>query len=831
MRLPTGTVTFLFTDIEGSTRLLHELGAEAYAEALATHRRSLRAAFTTHGGVEVATEGDSFFVAFVRAGDAVGAALASQAALDGGPIRARMGLHTGAPILADEGYVGMDVHRAARIAAVAHGGQVLLSEATRQLAPETHARDLGLHLLKDLGEPLRLFQLGDETFPALRSLNVTRLPMQPTPLLGRDDALDRLAELLERDDVRLVTLTGPGGIGKTRLALAGASRVAASFADGVHWIALQALRDPDLVLPAIAQALETTDVAAAVGDRKVLLVLDNFEQIVDAATVVSDLLTACPRLAVLATSREPLHLRAEHEWPVPPLAERAAVALFVERAQAVRPDFVAAAEADAICRRLDCLPLAIELAAAHVRSLPQSAILERLERRLDLLRDGPRDLPERQRTLHATIGWSHDLLREDEQLLFQRLGVFAGGCTAEAAEAVCGAGPDALSALVEKSLLVFHDGRYSMLETIREYARERLEQMNEAPVLRDRHARHYLEVAREADEQLTGPQQAEWLTRLAHEQDNVRGALARASVSDHELAVELAAAAGWFWFVRGQLEEGTRWLEATLATGAGAPATRATVSMRAGAIADARGDYAGAEAHYREALKLRQSGADLAGAVSSLNNLGTLAHSQADYDAANAWYEQSLALARKIDDELGIATALGNMGVVAVSSADPARAVELLEESVARNQQLGHQYALAVTRQALGCALLDLGNERLAADHLSQALILHRELEEPLGVAATLDVLAALAASAGDGERAAAQLGAASAIRGAMGATAHAVDEVRRERAVAAARGLIGPERYDEMYREGFASELDVAVESSLAACRRLDAAPVEARP
>ena len=415
MSLPAGTVTFLFTDIEGSTRLLDELGPEAYAEALSTHRRALRGAFAAHGGVEVERQGDSFFFAFARAGDAVAAALASQAALGGGPISVRMGLHTGAPIIAAEGYVGMDVHRAARIAAVAHGGQVLLSDATRQRVDGIHVRDLGLHRLKDLDEALRLFQLGDREFPPLKSLYRANLPVQATPLIGRDDALDGLCELIERRDVRLVTLTGPGGIGKTRLALAGAERVARGFPDGVHWIALQALHDAELVLPTIAQALESQDVAAAVGNGAVLLVLDNFEQVVDAATVVSDLLTACPNLAILVTSREPLHVRAEHEWPVPPLAEDAAVELFAERAQAARPDFIPGQEADAICRRLDGLPLAIELAAAHVRSLSPGAMLERFERRLDLLAAGPRDLPERHRTLRATIDWSYELLTPAEQ--------------------------------------------------------------------------------------------------------------------------------------------------------------------------------------------------------------------------------------------------------------------------------------------------------------------------------------------------------------------------------------------------------------------------------
>ena len=407
--LPTGTVTFLFTDIEGSTRLLAELG-DGYAEVLAEHRRVLREAWRRRDGVEVDTQGDAFFVAFGRASDAVAAAADAQVGLAGGPVRVRMGLHTGEPLRIDEGYVGFDVHRAARIAAAGHGGQVLLSQATADLAG-AEVRDLGLHRLKDLSAPERLFQLGTETFPPLKTLHETNLPVPATPFLGRQQEIDHLAALMRRRDVRLVTLTGPGGSGKTRLSLQAAAAVADDYDHGVWWVPLASLADPTLVENAAAQALGSKDtLSAAVRDKRLLLVLDNFEHLLDAAPGVAETIGSCPQLTVLVTSREPLHVDGEWEVAVDPLRDREAVELFVQRAAAVRSDFAANGEVVEICRRLDCLPLAIELAAARVKVLALPALLERLEQRLPLLAGGSRSAPERQRTLRATIAWSHDLL-------------------------------------------------------------------------------------------------------------------------------------------------------------------------------------------------------------------------------------------------------------------------------------------------------------------------------------------------------------------------------------------------------------------------------------
>ncbi len=431
--LPSGTVTFLFTDVEGSTQLLHELGDEHYAEALDEHRRVIRDA--CHEGVEVDTQGDAFFVAFPTAPAALEAAAQASTELASGPIRVRMGIHTGTPHVGEEGYVGVDVHRAARIAACGHGGQVLVSASTASLVGAGRLRDLGEHRLKDLGAAEHIYQLGDEDFPPLASLHQTNLPVPSTPFLGRAEELSDVVGLLSRDDVRLLTLTGAGGTGKTRLALQAAAEVADGYPHGVWWVPLAVLRDPELVRAATEQALgATSDLVEHIGDRRMLLLFDNFEHVVEAASGVARLLADCPALDVLVTSREPLHLTGEQEYPVPPLRPEEGVDFFLARARAVEPDFAADQVVPEICRRLDELPLALELAAARVKALSAAQILERLEQRLPLLTGGASDLPERQRTLRATIEWSHELLSAEEQRLFARLAVFRGGCTLEAAE-------------------------------------------------------------------------------------------------------------------------------------------------------------------------------------------------------------------------------------------------------------------------------------------------------------------------------------------------------------------------------------------------------------
>jgi predicted ATPase len=471
--LPRGTVTFLFTDIESSTRLLREQ-PESYALKLAEHRANLRDAFRRHRGVEVDTQGDAFFVAFSRASDAVAAAEDAQRAIGDNQVRVRMGIHTGEPVVTDEGYVGLDVHRAARIAAAGHGGQILLSQSARDLVGRNDIRDLGQHRLKDLPAPERIYQLGSGEFPPLRSLHATHLPKQLTPFVGRRRELEEARSLLSRDGVRLVTMTGAGGSGKTRLALEVAAAVADDYEDGVWWVPLSGVSMPEDLMAAVGRVLGSGRAAEAIGTRRILLLLDNFEHIIAAATEVSTLLADCAHLVLLVTSRERLALQGEHVYPVPVLAREDSLQLFQARAHAVGSDFEPNQRLDELCARLDDLPLAIELAAARTSLLTIDQMLERLGGRLDLLRAG-RDAEARHQTLRATIEWSYELLNRDERHLLAGLSVFRGTWTIDAAEWVAGATLDLLQSLVNKSLVLrTQSGRFAMLETVRDFAAEHL---------------------------------------------------------------------------------------------------------------------------------------------------------------------------------------------------------------------------------------------------------------------------------------------------------------------------------------------------------------------
>ncbi|MBA2462759.1 MAG: adenylate/guanylate cyclase domain-containing protein [Actinobacteria bacterium] len=532
--LPSGTVTLLFTDIEGSTKLLHELG-EDYAEALAEHRRLLREAFRAHAGAEVDTQGDALFYAFASAKEAVAAAAEAQEALADGPIRVRMGLHTGEPQLTEEGYVGLEVHKGARIAAAGHGGQVLFSQATRD-AVEVAVLDLGEHRVKDFSEPVLICQLGEERFPPLKTISNTNLPRPASSFLGREREVAEVVSLI-REGAVLVTLLGPGGTGKTRLAIEAAAELVPEFKAGVFWVGLAALRDPRLVTETIAKTLGAkTELADEIGTRELLLLLDNFEQVVEAAAELSALLSACPNLTLLVTSRELLRIQGEVDYPVPALDEAEAVELFCARSKLGRSDEVAE-----LCRRLDNLPLAVELAAARTSVLSPAQILERLSQRLDLLKGG-RDSEARQQTLRATIEWSYELLSEEEQRLFARLAVFAGGCTLEAAEQVADADLDTLQSLVEKSLVRHTQERFWMLETIREYAGERLDASEEANEVRERHATHFLTVA---ETKGVGGAFELHFDELGRDLDNFRNALMTfRRTSDSAAELRLAASLG-----------------------------------------------------------------------------------------------------------------------------------------------------------------------------------------------------------------------------------------------------------------------------------------------
>ena len=593
----------LFTDIEGSTRLLHELGGR-YADVLAEHRRVLRDAFSRHGGVEVDTQGDAFFVAFARAGDAVAAAGEAQDALAHGPVRVRMGIHTGEPAVTEEGYVGADVHRAARIMGAGHGGQVLLSETTQRLLDSTGAlRDLGEHRLKDIDGPVVIFQLGPGRFPPLKTISNTNLPHPASSFVGREREVGEVASLL-RDGARLLTLTGPGGTGKTRLAIEAASELVPRFKAGVFWVGLAPLRDPALVTDEIAQTLGAKDgVADHIGERELLLLLDNLEQVVGAAPKLASLVEACPNLKLLVTSRELLRVRGEVEYPVSPLADPEAVELFCARARAEPEEAV-----HELCRALDNLPLALELAAARASVLSPSQILERLSGRLDLFKGG-RDADPRQQTLRATIEWSHELLLAEEKLLFARLAVFPG-CTLESAEEVADADLDTLQSLVDKSLLRRSEDRFWMLETIREYATERLEESGETEELELRHAQHFLALAEEAEPHLEDEvlgDGGEWLDRLDRELDNFRSALDQLGASgETERALRLAGALSDLWASRGHVAEGRRRLESALRADKRPTAARAKALNAAAELAAVSGDPVTMGLRAEEALALHR---------------------------------------------------------------------------------------------------------------------------------------------------------------------------------------------------------------------------------
>ncbi len=556
--LPTGAVTFMFTDIEGSTRLLHQLGAEAYSEALADHRRLIRDACLRHAGVEVDTQGDAFLIAFGDAKEALAAAGEAQLSLASGSVRVRMGVHTGTPHVGSEGYIGDEVHLGSRIAAAGHGGQVLLSQQTREIvAGAFDLLDLGEHRLKDFDSPVWIYQLGMDVFPPLKTISNTNLPRAVSSFVGRDKETAEIGALLT-EDARLVTLSGPGGSGKTRLAVEVATELVPEFRNGVFWVDLAPLSDHALVSATIARTLGAKDdLSEHIGQRQMLLVLDNLEQVVDSAPQISSLLATCPNLRILVTSRELMRVDGEVEYPVPPLATPEAVALFSARS-ALEPS-QAVAE---LCGRLDNLPLAVELAAARTAVLSPAQILERLGERLDLLRGG-RDAQARQQTLRATIAWSYDLLSTEEHQLFAQLGVFAGGWTLEAAEKIARAELDILQSLVDKSLVRHTDERFTMLETIREYAAERLDESREADNLRRRHAEYFLALAEEAEPSLLGPSPREWIDRLELEFDNLRAAIDWFEASgESQLVLRLGGALWGLWSsvvdCRGQASIGVR---------------------------------------------------------------------------------------------------------------------------------------------------------------------------------------------------------------------------------------------------------------------------------
>jgi predicted ATPase/class 3 adenylate cyclase len=824
--IPSGTVTFLFTDIEGSTkRWEHDPGE--MAGALKRHDDLLSHAIRASGGYVFKTVGDAFCAAFQTAAQAVAAALQAQASLlswgrEGQatePVLVRMALHTGETEERDGDYFGPPVNRVARLLSTGYGGQTLLSEVTQALVRDSLPkgavlRDLGEHRLKDLFRPERIYQLVapdlPSDFPSLKTLDArpNNLPSQPTLLIGRESEVEAVVKLLSREDARLVTLTGPGGTGKTRLALQAAAEMVDRFEDGVCFVDLAPLTDPALVVPEIARTLGVREqggrspldsLAEYLKTRQILLVMDNYEHLTGAAEVAGRLLQAAPALKILATSRVPLHIRGEKEYAVPPLrlpdfehlppleqlTQYEAVRLFIDRATDVKGGFqVDNSNAPAVaevCARLDGLPLAIELAAARVKFLSPQAILTRLQSRLKLLTGGARDVHARHQTLRNTIAWSHDLLSEQEQLLFRRLAAFQGGRSLEAVEAICNADGDleidsldGISSLVDKSLLRQEEGvsrepRYVMLETIHEFARERLEQSGEAEATGRRHALYFMALAEEAEQHFTGRKQVDWLNRIGEEHDNMRAALrwARGAAGGEqsgaealEIGLRTAGAVYRFWEARGYFTEGRELLAVLLSiaggTGAQDEASSAVSKgkvkalLAAARLAHLQSDLLTERFLAEQALAMARDLEDKASMAAAFISLGNVAGDEEDHATARAMFEQSLAIRRELGDKRGVAALLNNLAGMAGEEGDDASARSLYEQSLDIFRELDDKTGMTYPLFGLGGIAYEEGDYPRARSLFEQALALHRELGSKPGIAYALSWLGNITWREGD---------------------------------------------------------------------------------
>jgi predicted ATPase len=884
--------------------------------ALARHDELLRSAIESNGGHVFKTVGDAFCCAFPTAPDALKAGLEAQRRLlssgwdQTGPLLVRMALHTGAAQERDGDYFGPPLNRVARLMSAAHGGQVLLSLPTQELVRDqlpagASLMDLGEKHLKDLFRPERVFQLLapelPSEFPPLRTLDTYRnnLPLQPTPLIGREKEVAEVRDLLRHHETHLLTLTGPGGTGKTRLALQAAADLLEDIPDGTFFVPLATLTEAELFLPALAETLGVRETGERpldeslkdyLSERRMLLLLDNFEQVLGAAPIVTELLAAAPGLKVLATSRTSLRLYGEHVFPVPPLTlpdlkrppplerltQYEAVGLFVERARALKPDFKVTNESAPavaeICVRLDGLPLAIELAAARITMLPPKAMLHRLSSRLKLLTGGARDLPERQRTLRATIEWSHALLDEGEQVLFGRLAVFSGGRTLEAIEAICDAEGnlpveafEGISSLLDKSLLRQEEGpdgepRFVMLETVHEFAREKLGQSAEAEEIKRSHAQYFLTLAEEAYPEFKGANQLEWLERLEAEHDNMRAALSWAlRRKEVEVALRLGGALWWFWSVRGYHSEGRRWLEEALAIEVrGSPEVRAMALAGAAVLAIDQGELDRAQQVCEEGLELLEHEAKEAREAklnlliafgwvawhreelgqaqqlfeeglalsremrkiwwiaTSLLGLATVSHTRGDPERATELYEQSMHLFREQGDKHSLAYCLNNLAMVVCSQGDLGRAAQLIEEGVALFRELGARGDVALGLYNLGwIALLqeDLGR---AANLYGESLSLSWDAGMNLVVQSVLEGVACVAGAEGETERAARVWGAAQALHETRGIPRDTDFLAEADARISAVRSGMGEEAWQEAWRKGRAMTLDQAVSYAL---------------
>ena len=868
--LPRGTVTFLFTDIEGSTRLW-QAHPTAMRDAIARHDEILRTEIEGYDGVVFKTVGDAVCAAFASAPQAVRAALSAQRALadqawgETDPLRVRMALHSGEADAREGDYVGQPLNRVARVLAAGHGGQILLSAAAHELVrdalpPGMILRDLGEHQLKDLYRPERVFQLLHPAlpadFPPLKSLDRQphNLPLQPTPLVGRERDVADVTALLLREEVRLVTLTGPGGTGKTRLALQAAADLLDAFPDGAWFVDLAPVTDPALVPGAIAAVLGVQEeggqplreaLAAFLRTKRLLLLLDNLEQVVAAAPIIAELVATEPGLTVLATSRVPLRLRGEYEVAVPPLAlpdlrrhepmeqltQYAAVRLFIQRATAAKATFAVtnanAPAVAAICHRLDGLPLALELAAARIKQLPPEALLTRLERRLPVLTGGMRDAPARQRTMRDAIAWSYDLLPPAEQTLFRRLGVFVGGFTLEAAEAVA-ATPgdleldvfDGVGSLLDASLLrqetdLGEEPRYRMLEMVREFALAHLDTAGEAAMAGDAHAAYVVVLAERVNQGQEGPEQARWLDIADLEHGNFRAALAHVlAANDTATGLRLVAALWQFWIMRGHVGAGRQWAERVLALRQVDPPSplRAQVLVGLGFLALWQDDLESAKAAGEEGLAIQRVGGDAMGVAEALHLLGNVASTQGDLDCGRAVLEEALELRPQLD-ERRLASLLCDLGLNAVLQGDLDRAEALYEESLALSRQHSDPWSIATELSNLAEVARKRGDLERAAQLTREAVVLYREVGDEARIAGYLE---GTAGETADPMQAARLLGAAARLREATRVPVEAYNRQEVDRVTDVVRIALDEGEFAAAMAAGRSLSLDEAIAEAL---------------
>jgi predicted ATPase/class 3 adenylate cyclase len=874
-KLPSARLTLLFTDIEGSTQLLEALG-EQYSEILDRQFVLLRQVTSEAGGEDVVAHGDAYFAIFDRPATAVAAAVKAQRLLydepwpNGMRVRVRMGLHTGNPQAVadpDIGYIGLDVHRAARICEAGHGGQILLSSTTRgeiegRLPPGVSLRELGTHRLKDIRFPETLTDLVIEGLPdrfgPVRSLDnrPSNLPTALTPFIGRSREKADLQALLRQDDLRMLTLTGAAGTGKTRLSIEVAADMLDVFRDGVFQVPLAAVTVPRLVPPTIAETMGVPEFPGrpvleslkhAIAKRRMLLVIDNFEQVVAAAPMVVDLLNSCPRLKVLLTSREALGLPPEREYQVAPLqiptiepgADPAAyeaydaVRLFVERVRDIRPDFaLTAANAPVIaeiCRRLDGLPLAIELAASRLRLLDPPALLERLSERLEALGRDDRGLKGRHQTLRNAIGWSYDLLDEAEQRLFCRTSIFTGGFSLQAAEAVCLDDPanedilDKLTSLVRKSLLqrdtVEGEPRLSMLETMREYGHEQLRESGEHKEMSGRHLAHMLAQVEAAAPSVVGPDQRQSVGHLLTEADNVRAALEHAlEQRDVDALSRCLKSLLWLWIPRGQFTEGEAWVSRALIRTEELAASRERAIMFdvAGWLRLMSGDWKGALPLFQECRPIYE-GLQMANeAALALMAEGITKSASTGDPVGLEQVMAALAKLRVLGDTYGVGLTLTALGESARLSGEQEKAQGYFEEALACMRAVGNIFWTGALLGNLAHVRLQLQNWTDAVSLLKEALDLAREYGDPMLVNLYVAAMGQVALIRGRPAEAAQLFGAADAFLRSLGVTFEPADQTVFEQNMTEARGQLGKALYEQRFREGAQWSKEQAIDASI---------------